>query len=127
MEENTIKVYVKLDANNIVTRIESSISSIEFTNGWIQIDEGKEDKYAHAQGMYLDKGLIDSNGKYNYKLVDNKVVELTDEEKEILFPMPAQESTETEKQAKLINNLILDNLNMQMQIDSLITSSLGGN
>jgi len=32
--------------------------------------------------------------------------------------------TELEVQAELINNLILDNLNMQTQIDSLITSSL---
>lgn len=35
--------------------------------------------------------------------------------------------TEIEIQAELINNLILDNLNMQAQIDNLITSNLGGN
>jgi len=40
-----------------------------------------------------------------------------------LVPQPTQE----EKQAELINNLILDNLNMQAQLDALITSGLGGN
>lgn len=51
---------------------------------------------------------------------------LSDEEKAILFPMPIEQVTEAEKQAELINNLILDNLNMQTQIDNLITSGLGG-
>lgn len=40
---------------------------------------------------------------------------------------PVSQPSETEKQAELINNLIVDNLNMQTQIDSLIQSNLGGN
>lgn len=46
-----------------------------------------------------------------------------------VIPVEPQEPipTEAEIQAELINNLILDNLNMQTQIDNLITSGLGGN
>jgi hypothetical protein len=86
MEENSIKVYVQLDSNNVIINmlsdLESQITGISI-EGWIQIDEGVGDKYAHAQGNYFpkDKGLIDSNGKYNYKLTDGKVTERTSEEK----------------------------------------------
>ncbi|AOR23019.1 hypothetical protein [Clostridium taeniosporum] len=84
MEENKIKVYIKVDKNNCITQIESSISNIDFIN-YIYIDEGYGQKYAHAQNYYLDKSLMDMQGRYNYKYEDNKVVELTDEEKEKLY------------------------------------------
>lgn len=84
MNEITYRVYVKLDSNNVVveilSNIESQITGISI-DGWTQIDEGTGDKYTHAQGNYLDKGLIDINNKYNYKLVDGNVVELTEDEK----------------------------------------------
>lgn len=95
MEENSIKVYVQIDENNLLTQINSSIFISNLT-GWIQIDEGTGDKYSHAQGNYLEKGLIDSEGKYNYKLVDGKPVELIDTEKESLFPTLAPEPTKEE-------------------------------
>lgn len=79
MEEN-IKVYVQVDSNNVITQINSNIFIQDLT-GWVNIDEGQGDKYSHAQGNYLDKSLIDMEGKYNYKLVNGEVVELTDEEK----------------------------------------------
>lgn len=81
-----INVYVELNENKIIKRIESSISSsyLDFTD-WIKIDEGVGDKYALAQNNYLEKGLIDNNGRYNYKY-DTALVELTEEEKNILFP-----------------------------------------
>lgn len=44
-----------------------------------------------------------------------------------LNSIPVIEQTQEEKQAELINNLILDNLNMQTQLDELITNGLGGN
>lgn len=94
MEEN-IKVYVKVDINNIITQINSNIF-IGNATGYIVIDEGQGDKYSHAQGNYLEKGLIDMQGKYNYKLVDGKPVELTEEEKEKLFLTKAPELTKEE-------------------------------
>ncbi|NRT33263.1 hypothetical protein OD350_00065 [Clostridium beijerinckii] len=80
MEENIIKVYVKVDSNNVITSINSDIFTEDITE-WIKINEGTGDKYSHAQSNYLDKGLMDSNGQYNYKLVDGKVVERTENEK----------------------------------------------
>ncbi len=50
-----------------------------------------------------------------------------DELKEAYTPSSIPEPSKIENQADLINNLIIDNLNMQTQIDSLIQSNLGGN
>ncbi|MDR3596958.1 hypothetical protein [Clostridium sp.] len=62
MEENLIQVYVKVDDNNIITDINSSIFIQDLTD-YIQIDEGNGDKYSHAQGNYLEKGLFDDKGE----------------------------------------------------------------
>lgn len=90
-----IKVYAKLDENNVIISINSSIF-LKDTTDYIEIDEGMGDKFAHAQGNYLSKGLIDEQGRYNYKYVDETLVELTDEEKEVLFPKPTPQPTEQE-------------------------------
>jgi hypothetical protein len=112
MEENFIKVYVKLDKNNVITDINSSVFLSDLTE-WVEIDSGNGDKYSHSQSNYLDKGLTDSNEKYNYKLADSKVLELTDTEKEILFPTPALQPTEDEiLRAKILK----DNADMQLQL-----------
>ena len=80
MNEN-YKVYIRVDGNNNITEVNSSafISDIE---GLIAIDEGIGDKYHHAQGNYLEKGLFDEFGCYNYKLVDGAVIERATEEKQ---------------------------------------------
>ena len=90
-----IKVYAKLDENNVIISINSSIF-LKDTTDYIEIDEGMGDKFVHAQGNYLSKGLIDEQGRYNYKYVDETLVELTDEEKEVLFPKPTPQPTEQE-------------------------------
>ena len=113
MEEFKYKVYIKTDKNNCVTSVESDLT-LKNTTGYVQIDEGIGDKYSHAQGNYLDKGLMDSNGKYNYKYVNNEVVELTDEEKESLFPTQVQQPTE---QQILNAKLLQDNANMQLELE----------
>ena len=95
MLDNKIKVYIKIDENNCITDINSSIF-LNNTKDYIQIDEGSGDKYAHAQGNYLSKTLVDSQGRYNYKYLDNKVMELTDEEKERLFPVQQQQLSKEE-------------------------------
>ena len=78
-EENKISVYIKTDSNSNITDINSDVF-INDTDGWIKIDEGVGDKYTHAQGNYLSKGLTTENGIYRYKYIDNKVVEKTVEE-----------------------------------------------
>lgn len=91
-----IKVYAKINEQNIITDINSSIF-LDSIEGYIQIDEGSGDKYAHAQGNYLDKRLIDESGRFNYKYVNNRLVELTEEEKKELFPIQKEQPTEQEK------------------------------
>lgn len=91
--DNKISVYVKVNENNIITAINSSIF-ISDTNGWILVDEGTGDRYAHAQNLYLEKPIIAENGVYRYKLVDGKITERSAEEMAADIPEPA-ESTPT--------------------------------
>lgn len=72
-----IKVYVKLDSNKVVTAINSSIFLSDVT-GWIEIDSGEGDRYAHAMSLYLEKGLMDEFGFYNYKYNNGALIENTD-------------------------------------------------
>lgn len=91
--DNLIKVYAKTNENNEITQIASSIFQ-EDTEGWIEIDEGQGDKYAHAQSQYLEKGITDNQGRYNYKLIDGKIVDILDEEKptiETIKPITTEE------------------------------------
>ncbi|WP_252241690.1 hypothetical protein [Clostridium sp. ZBS18] len=118
MEENKIKVYINLDENSCITEIDSSIF-LQDIKDWICIDEGYGQKYAHAQNYYLEdkKPLRDNQGRCNYKLVDNKIVELTDEEKEKLYPpVPIQPN-----QQELINSQLLkSNADTQLQLKNQI-------
>ena len=115
MNEFKYKVYVKLDKNNCIICVKSDLT-LKDTTGYVQIDEGTGDKYAHAQGNYFprDKPLRDSQGRYNYKYVNDEVVELTDEEKESLFTTTVQQATE---QQILNAKLLQDNANMQLELE----------
>lgn len=81
--ENIIKVYIRVDENNYVTSINSSIF-LDNVENYICIDEGSGDKYAHAQGNYLSKSLMDEQGRYNYKYINNKLVELSEDDKPVI-------------------------------------------
>lgn len=104
-----IKVYIKLGKNKTICEIESSVF-LKDTEGYLQIDEGYGQKYAHAQNYYfpIEKPLRDNQGRCNYKYVDNKVVELTDEEKEKLFPPEPQEPTTEETLLKEMASLKIE-------------------
>ena len=73
MEEKN-KVYIKTNSANEVTEINSDIF-INDLSGWIKIDEGNGDKYAHAQSSYFDKPIITAGGDYVYEYVNGKVRE----------------------------------------------------
>lgn len=88
-----IKIYVKVNENNEITQIASSIF-LEDTEGWIEIDSGASDKYAHAQSQYLEKGITDNQGRYNYKLVDGEVVGVSEDEKPTIEIKPQITSEE---------------------------------
>lgn len=97
------QVYIRLDGHKTIIEINSSIF-IDDLNGWIMIDEGYGDKYCHAQGNYLSKGLRDVNGIYNYKYHNGHIVELTKEEKENLYPIIISED-KLEELDKRVSNL----------------------
>ena len=98
------KVYIKTDNNNCVTGVESTAFHEEnqlVDDGYIFVDEGENGEvYGHAQPNYLrskySKPTFDENVKPNFKYINNVIVELTDEEKEILFPDLEAQPTEQE-------------------------------
>lgn len=75
-EVKTYGVYLLTDESNRITAINSS-AFLHDTEGWTLIDQGHGDRYAHAQGNYLDKPIMDDRGIYRYKLVDGVVTERT--------------------------------------------------
>lgn len=80
-----VKVYINKDLENNITSINSEIFlSEEEMSTMTEIDKGQGDRYAHAQGLYLENGLIDKYGRYNYKFVEGKVVEIAEAEKPII-------------------------------------------
>lgn len=94
--ENEYKVYVSL-LDGYITSINSEIFlSQEEIQTMTEIDRGKGDKYAHAQSQYLEKGLVDKQGRYNYKYVEGKVVEVVEEEKPTIKE-PEQQATAQDK------------------------------
>jgi hypothetical protein len=73
------KVYVRTDSGGIITDINSS--AFISGDGWTEIDCGEGDRFHHAQGNYLERGLTGDDGIYNYKLVDSIPVLRSDDEK----------------------------------------------
>ena len=93
---NEYKVYVSL-SNGYITSINSEIFlSKEEIQAMTEIDRGQGDKYAHAQSQYLEKGLVDEHGRYNYKFVEGKVIEAAEADKPTIEE-PKAEPTEQEK------------------------------
>ena len=94
--ENEYKVYVSLQ-DGYITSINSEIFlSEEEMSTMTEIDKGQGDKYAHAQSQYLEKGLVDEQGRYNYKFVEGKVIEVAEEDKPTIEE-PEQQATAQDK------------------------------
>lgn len=93
---NEYKVYVSL-LDGYITSINSEIFlSQEEIQTMIEIDKGQGDKYAHAQNQYLEKGLVDEYGRYNYRYVEGKVIEVAEAEKPTIEE-PEQQATAQDK------------------------------
>lgn len=91
------KVYVKLNEDKCITSVNSEIFlSNEEMQAMKNIDEGEGDKYVHAQSQYLEKGLIDKYGRYNYKFTEGKIVEISEDEKSETV-QPEQQATAQDK------------------------------
>lgn len=82
METMTNKIYARLNEDNIVVKLFSSVFETPLETDKL-IEEGNEEYHAH---VHLKYELVDMNGDYNYKFENEKMVELTDEEKAQLFP-----------------------------------------
>lgn len=92
-----VRVYINKDSENNITSINSDIFlSDEEIQTMTLIDQGQGDKYAHAQSQYLEKGLIDEHGRYNYKYVDGEVVEVSEEDKPKVVD-PVEQATAQDK------------------------------
>lgn len=93
---NEYKVYVSLQ-DGYITSINSNIFlSQEEIQTMTEIDKGQGDKYAHAQSQYLDKELVDEHGRYNYKFLEGKVVEIAEADKPTIKE-PEQQATAQDK------------------------------
>ena len=91
-------VMIKIDERNRIIAIDSD-SFIQDKSEWIEIDRGYGDKYYHAQTQYLSTPLINLDGFYRYKFINNEILERTEEEiqqdkEEIVIPMTDQERIE---------------------------------
>lgn len=93
---NEYKVYVSL-LDGYITSINSEIFlSKEEIDTMTEIDKGQGDRYAHAQSQYLDKELVDEHGRYNYKFVEGKVIEVAEADKPTIKE-PEQQVTAQDK------------------------------
>lgn len=100
------RVYVLLDSESRVLRLEGEYSLPADLTGWIKIDEGYGDRFALAQSHYLALPLYDG-AVLRYKFVDGKVVERTAEEIEadkakLPKPVTPKTNAELEQENKLL-------------------------
>ena len=104
------KVYVKLNEDKCITSVNSEIFlSNEEMQAMKNIDEGEGDKYVHAQSQYLEKGLIDKYGRYNYKFTEGKIVEISEDEKSEIV-QPEQQATAQDKiEAQVMYTALMTN------------------
>lgn len=105
MEE--YKVYVSLQ-DGYITSINSEIFlSEEEISTMTEIDKGQGDKYTHAQGLYLEKGLVDEYGRYNYKYVEGKVIEVDEEDKPKVVDPEQQATTQDKIEAQVMYTALM--------------------
>lgn len=106
MFEEKYKVYILLDSKSCITGVESTAFYDEqylIDEGYIFIEEGSSSElHRHAQPNYLrmkyGKPTYDGT-KFipNFKYENGKIIELTDAEKEELYPPVPQQPTEQDK------------------------------
>lgn len=112
---NEYKVYVSIQ-NGYITSINSEIFlSQEEIQTMTEIDRGQGDKYAHAQSQYLEKGLVDEQGRYNYKFVEGKLIEVAETDK----PTIEEPKAEPTEQDKINAQLMLQIAQLKAQLNGV--------
>lgn len=110
------RVYINKDSENNITSINSNIFlSEEEMSTMTEIDKGQGDKYAHAQGLYLENGLVDKYGRYNYKYVEGKVIEVA----EVGKPKVVAPKAEPTEQEKINAQLMLQIAQLKAQLNGV--------
>ena len=103
-----VRVYINKDSKNNITSINSEIFlSQEEIQAMTEIDQGQGDKYAHAQSQYLEKGLVDEHGRYNYKYVEGKVIEVDEEDKPKVVDPEQQATTQDKIEAQVMYTALM--------------------
>lgn len=99
MKNYTNKIYARLNEKGVVIKLFSSVFEQALESD-VLVEEGNAEYHAH---VHLKYNLMDVDGRYNYIVRDGKMVQLTDEEKEELFPKEEiiPEPTLEEKYAEL--------------------------
>lgn len=93
------RVYVLLNEQNMVTRLEGEYSLPSDLTNWTLIDEGYGDRFSLAQSHYLAKPLYTQDGIPQYKLDDGIVTPRTEDEIEAdraKLPQPEIQPTNKE-------------------------------
>lgn len=112
---NEYKVYVSLQDGYIASINSEIFLSQEEMDSMTKIDQGQGDKYAHAQSQYLEKGLVDEHGRYNYKFVDGKVIEVAEVEK----PTIEEPKAVPTEQDKINAQLMLQIAQLKIQMNGV--------
>lgn len=111
-----VRVYINKDSENNITSINSEIFlSEEEMSTMTEIDKGQGDRYAHAQGLYLENGLVDKYGRYNYKFVEGKVIEVAEEDK----PTITEPKAVPTEQDKINAQLMLQIAQLKAQLNGV--------
>lgn len=77
MEEMKSRVFIWVNDDNFITRLEGEYTLPDDLSDAILIDEGEpSDRYNLAQTHYLEKPLINDEGNYNYQYINGEVVEV---------------------------------------------------
>ena len=101
------KVYVSLQ-DGYISSINSEIFlSQEEIQTMTEVDRGQGDKYAHAQSQYLEKELVDEHGRYNYKFVEGKVVEVAEGDKPKVVDQEQQATTQDKIEAQVMYTALM--------------------
>ena len=113
MENYTNKIYARKREDNVVIKFFSSVFENNLDTDFL-VEEGNEEYHAH---VHLKYKLRDENGRYNYKILEDQLVELTEEEKEKLFP---QAPPQIPEQERLNSQLLQSNAQQQLINASLL-------
>lgn len=108
MMEHPCKVLVRVDNAGRITAINSS-AFVQDASGWVEIDNGRGDRYRHAQGNYLPLPLRDDRGVCRYRLADGAVMERTQEEMDADYVPPSPTVSETDEALAELAALAADN------------------